>query len=148
MLFPAFSVIYSSREFFYSSYIVKISLFKIFSLNALGRKVLKQTKHALLKNNNLIEKMASKRAAKSQICNDFSPFCLCCCSFLINISRSLRLHDEIWPVGGDMIDLGLGPENNNLIEKMASEQAVKSKICNGFSPFFLCRHSFLINSSE
>ena len=35
-----------------------------------------------------------------------------------------------------MIDLGLGPENNNLIEKLASERAVKSKICNGFSPFF------------
>ncbi len=58
------------------------------------------------------------------------------------------MRDEIWPVGGNMINLGLGPENNNLIEKMASEQAVKSKICNGFSPFFLCRHSFLINSSE
>ena len=74
MLFPAFSVIYSSREFFYSSYIVKISLFKIFSLNALGRKVLKQTKHVLLKNNNLIEKMASEQAVKSKICNGFSPF--------------------------------------------------------------------------
>ena len=60
MLFPAFSVIYSSREFFYSSYIAKISHFKILSLNALGRKVLKQTKHALLKNNNLIEKWQLK----------------------------------------------------------------------------------------
>ena len=35
-----------------------------------------------------------------------------------------------------MIDLGLGPENNNLIEKMVSERTIKSKICNGFSPFF------------
>ena len=121
MLFPAFSVIYSSREFFYSSYIVKISLFKIFSLNALGRKVLKQTKHSFP----IIETIAGERAAKSQICNGFSPFFLCCCSFLINISRSLRLRDEIWPVGGDMIDLGFGPENNNLIEKMASKRAIK-----------------------
>ena len=38
------------------------------------------------------------------------------------------MHDEIWHVGGNMINLGLGPENNNLIEKMSSEQAVKSKI--------------------
>ena len=136
MLFPAFSVIYSSREFFYSSYIAKISLFKIFSLNALGRKVLKQMKHVLLKNSNLIEKMASERAAKSQMCNGFSPFFLCRCSFLINISRRLRWRDEIWPVGRYMIDLGFGPENNNLIEKLESERAVKSKICNGFSPFF------------
>ncbi len=104
MLIPAFSLIYSSREFFYSSYIVKISLFKIFIINSLGRKVLKQTKHVLLKNNYLI--MASERAAKSQICNGFSPFFLCCCSLLINMSKRLRWRGEIWPVGGDMIDLG------------------------------------------
>ena len=67
MRFPALSVIYSSREFFYSSYIVKISLFKIFSLNALGRKVLKQTTQVLPENNDLIEKMVHKRTAKSQV---------------------------------------------------------------------------------
>ena len=57
------------------------------------------------------------------------------------------MRDEIWPVGGNMINLGLGPENNNLIEKIVSERTIKSKICDGFSPFFLYRHSFLINSS-
>ena len=93
-------------------------------------------KHVLLKNNNLIEKIASERAAKSQICNGFSPFFLCHHYFLLNISRSLQWWDEIWPVGGDMIDLRFGPENNTLIERMASERAVKSKISNDFSPFF------------
>ncbi len=36
-----------------------------------------------------------------------------------------------------MIGHGFSPENNNFIEKMVSKRAIKSRVCNGFSPFFV-----------